>query len=417
MYAQTASTAAVVGTVSDSSGALAPNATVTLTNVQTNITTQATTNSHGGYVFANVLPGSYRLTVKLAGFRTATIPDLKVDVNRSYNANVTLQVGGPSEIVEVRATGQVELQTTDAQIGNVVGGEQVLYLPNLGRNASELLALQPAASVGLGGFPQRGVRVAGAIDDQNTITLDGIDISNNVIGGENGLATMIPTSSDTVEEFRVGVTNPNASFGRASGGQMALVPRRGTNMYHGAAYLYHINDDLNANSWNLNRLPPPNNKRPEFKDTRFGGRFGAPIVRDKFFIFGHYEGRRNPQASQILRIVPSDTLKAGILRFRDGSGNIVSYNLKTAALCDSTGTAPCDPRGLGLNPTVSALWNLMPTGNDPSGSIGTYAADGLNTLGCRAIVSTPVNDDYWAIRPDYNVTQNWRLNTSFQYFR
>jgi hypothetical protein len=431
--AQTASSGAVAGTVVDSSGAVVPNATVTLTNTETNAESQATTNAQGAYVFPNVLPGPYRLTVKQAGFRTATISSLKVEVNRSYPVNVTLEVGGTTEIVEVKASGVVELQVSDAQIGNVIGGEAVLRLPNLGRNASELLALQPAATQGLGGFPRRGVRVAGAIDDQNTITIDGIDISDNVVGGEAGLNTLVPVPTESVEEFRVGVSNPNANFGRASGGQMALVGRHGTNTYHGSAYWYHINDNLNANSWTLNHTPSkdPNTgqlrsftPKAEAKDNRFGGRLGGPILRDKLFIFGHYEGRRNPQSSQILRFVPSDLLKQGILQFRDcasgqfdsqgrctGGGNLIQYNLATSALCGSGGTSPCDPRGLGLNPTVNQLWGLMPSGNDPT------SGDTINTLGFRANVGTPLNEDFYTVRPDYNITQTWRLGTSFTFYR
>ena len=407
---QTATTGIVLGTVTDPAGGVVPDAKVELTNTATNELRTGQTNSAGQYVFPNVVPGDYTLKLTKVGFRT-TSTVLHVDVTKSYAMDFKLELGSVSQLVEVQAAAQVELQTTDAQVGNVIGGQSVLRLPNLGRNASELLALQPAATQGLGTFPRRGVRVAGAIDDQNTITIDGIDISDNVVGGENGLSTMVPIPTESVEEFRVGVSNPNASFGRASGGQMALVGRRGTNAYHGTAYWYHINDELNANSWTLNRLKPPQNKRPEFKDNRFGASFGGPILRDRLFIFGLYEGRRNPQSSQIVRFVPSDTLKAGILRFKDGTGNVVSYDLRTTLLCSAAGNQACDPRGLGLNPTVSQLWKLMPGGNDPS------SGDGFNTVGFRSSVSTPLNEDFWTVRPDYNFTQNWRLNSSFTFFR
>lgn len=118
------------------------------------------------------------------------------------------------------------------------------------------------------------MRVAGAVDDQNTFTLDGIDVTDNVIGGLDANISVIPLGVDAVDEFRVGVNNPNATLGRASGGQIAVIGKSGTNNFHGAAYWYHQNDFLNANEWELNRIQLP---RPVIRDNRFGGSVGGPI--------------------------------------------------------------------------------------------------------------------------------------------
>src|SRR4030095_3171083 len=132
--------------------------------------------------------------------------------------------------------------------------------------------------------------------------------------------------------------------------------------------------------------------------------------KEKAFMFLNYEGRRFPRSTPILRIVPTDTLRAGILRFRDASGSIVSYNLASASLCGSTGNLPCDPRGIGLSPSISALFARIPAGNDPT------SGDGLNTIGFRGNVGNPLNNDYYNARVDYNISNNWRFDAAFRYF-
>jgi hypothetical protein len=196
-----------------------------------------------------------------------------------------------------------------------------------------------------------------------------------------------------------------------------VISRHGTNDYHGAAYWYHQNDNLNSASWTdkrLGRRPDGTEvvRKPELKDNRFGFRFGGPIPpwKDKAFLFLNYEGRRFPRSTPILRIVPSDTLRAGILRFRDASGSIVSYDLASAAVCGPAGNQPCDPRGLGLSPSVSALFKRLPAGNDPTNG------DGLNTIGFRGNVGNPLTNDYYNARVDYNVSPNWRFDAAFRYF-
>lgn len=215
-------------------------------------------------------------------------------------------------------------------------------------------------------------------------------------------------SIDSVQEFDIGVSNPNATFGRSSGGQVSLLGRHGTNQYHGAVYWYTQNSAFNANSWDLNAAGV---KQPHLDDNRGGVRFGGPIIKNKTFIFANYELRRFPQSSTFTRTVPTASLKAGTLEFKDASGNIIKYALATANTCGPAGNQACDPRALGISPTIQAFWNLMPTGN--FGGVG----DGLNETGFRGTVSNPEDDDYGVLRLDHNFTDKWRFSGSYTYWR
>ncbi len=415
-WSQTAAaTSTVLGTVTDPQGAVVPGAEVELINTATNRVRKQITNEAGQYTFTAVLPGVYKLTVTAQGFRQAVITSLKVDVAKSYTVDVTLEVGEMVETVEVTAGAAVELQKTDSTVGDVIGGRELLFLPTVDRSAASLLLLQPMVAPGGTAVSNiSGGQVAGARSDQSTFLLDGGDATNDT-EGTGGYQTrqwhgaplpVVPVPVESVEEFRVSTTNPNATFGRSMGGQISLVTKRGTNEIHGSAYWYHQNDNLNANTWDLNRTGV---KKPELKDNRFGFSLGGPILKNRTFLFGHYEGRRFPRSGTIVRLVPTDTLRNGILRFRDASGNIVSYDLATSTLCGD-GTQACDPRGVGISPVVRALWNLLPPGNDPS------VGDGLNTIGFRATAPAPLNTDFFVLRLDQEISNTWNMYVTYRFF-
>ena len=412
---QTAATATVSGVVSDASEAVVPGAKVVLLDKATGLARTQETSSTGQYIFANVLPGNDTITVTIKGFIQAEV-QLSVEIAKSYNINVTLKVGAATEVVEVTAGAGAELQTFDATVGNVVQGEEMVRLPNVNRSAMVYYDLQPlvAPTYRTGGINQVNSQatVAGSRSDQTTFTVDGIDATDNLIGGgvkpdsANVVDSPVPLTSDSVQEFGVGTTNSNASYGRGEGGQFTFITKRGTNALHGALYEYLQNNDLNANTWDRNRVGIPN---PKLEDNRFGGAVGGPIWKNHTFIFGNYEGRRFPQSSTISRIVPTDALRAGTLRFRDASGIVRDYPLATSTSCGSGNTSACDPRGLGLNPVVSALWSHLPKGNDST------VGDGLNTIGFRSTVSTPSSSNYGIGRLDHYFTDNWHFMGSVRY--
>lgn len=417
-WAQTAATGAVLGTITDPGGAVAPGVNVELTNIATNETRTTETNSYGQYVLPNVNPGIYTLKFSKAGFATGAISNIKVDVNKTLTYDLKLEISSGKTVVEVSASIQAELQTTDATVGNDVSSSEIMNLPTLRRNAAALLTLQPGVSAGSGAFPRVGMRVAGAIDDQNVFTVDGIDVSENVIGGLDAQTiAVIPLGAESVEEYRVGVNNPNATFGRASGGQIAVISKTGTNNFHGAAYWFHQNSALNANQWELNHTFNPKTGQPftpipKQHDNRFGARLGGPIRHDKTFFFFDYEGRRFPQQTTFNRLMPTASLRAGILKFKDAAGNTVSYDLKSSTLCGA-GTTACDPRGLGISPSVAALWALDPQGSDPT----VAGADGLNTLGFVGTASAPLTTNFYTARFDHEITKKWHFNGSYTYYQ
>jgi len=405
--AQTANTGLVLGTVSDPGGAVVPDASVDLINSATNDTKTVTTNSSGQYAFPNVAPGNYTLKFTKGGFATTTVANIKVDVTKSYTYDMKLAISAGKEVVEVTAQTQAELQTTDAVMGSVVGGTALMHLPTLQRDSRELLTLQPGSTPyetsNGGGFGDSGGTVAGARSDQNAFNLDGIDITDNVIAGGGNQVPIVPIGVEGIDEFRVGVTNNNASFGRASGGQINVISKGGTNAFHGSVYWYHQNSALNANSWdnNANKIA----KAPDH-DNRGGFSFGGPLRKNKTFFFGNYELRRFPQSVQVIRIMPSDTLRNGILVF-----NGTQYNLATSTACGAGANLACDPRGIGISPTIQQLWNMMPTGNDPT------LGDGINTIGLRANVAAPLKDDSVNFRLDHNFTEKVKFFGRYMYHR
>ena len=426
LFAQSASTSTLTGDVADPAGAVVADAIVQLTDLATNATQITHTNASGHYSFPSLQPGNYHIVVRKDKFRQTTI-DLTVTVGVNVAQNFRLEIGAPNEIVEVHATGQ-ELQVTDASVGNVVNANSMENLPSLSRDAAALLQLQPMSAPsynsevrGSGEGDTTSGGVAGALADQNTFSLDGGDATSNTEGdagyangfeGTNRAA--VPTPVESIEEFRVTTNNSNL-FSRSSGAEVQMVTRKGTNGWHGAAYEYNQNTDYNANSYQLKQA---GQDRPVWQDNRYGFRIGGPILKDKAFFFLMYEGRKFKKGTTFTRLVPSDLFKQGVIQFPDANGNLVKYNFNPANGPLSTGctvsatnpTGACDPRGIGLSPTISQIWNQFePTGNN------TSEGDTLNTIGFDSTVPVTQREHDGIARFDYNLSSKWSLNAVARY--
>ncbi|MCA1562841.1 MAG: carboxypeptidase-like regulatory domain-containing protein [Acidobacteria bacterium] len=384
LAAQTATTASMSGRVTDAQGAVIPGATVKLTDRSTAQARTAVSDSQGRYAFFTLPPGVYDLSVTLVGFKTATVAGLIIEATRPAVQNVGLTLGGITEEVTVNATSETLVIKRDSSVGNTIERQRLMLLPNLTRDAASLLALQPGVSST--GF------VTGARQDQTTYAIDGIDISDNVIGAT--FRTAVPTPAESVEEFRMTVANPNATFGRSSGAQVSFVTRRGTNKFDGSAYTYLQDDKWNATPWHTNRLGQP---KPPLEDRRYGGSLGGPLVKGKTFFFGLFEARRDRGTTTVTRLVPTATLKQGILQFRDASGTVQTINPRDL-----------DPRGIGANPLILQMLSLYPEPNN----LTAAGADGLNTGGFTFDVATPIDDNQGIFRLDHTFNSNWRLDSS-----
>jgi hypothetical protein len=385
--AQTAATSTVSGSVTDQNGAAVSGATVKLTDPATNFERSTTTTADGLYSFYAVQPGVLKVTVNAKGFKTAIITDVVAEATKAANVNVTLSVGEVGEIVQVTAGVEAQLQTADASIGTVMDETRLKRLPNVNRQANSLFQLQPAVT------PQG--QFSGARADQSTIQLDGIDVSDNVIGSTFRTVASVPL--EWMDEFRGTSANANATFGRGAGGQITLNSKSGTNQFHGSGYLYHQDNALNANTWANNRLGI---KRPFQLDNRFGGTFHGPILKDRTFFFFGYEGRRNPFPAEVTRLVPTDSLKAGSLRFRDASGAVQTL--------DAAGIRALDPRGLGVNAKMLEYLRLFPAPNDFT------LGDGLNTAGIRFNAPLRLRSDAAILKLDHKFKEGWNFSGKFQ---
>ncbi|MGA2595414.1 MAG: carboxypeptidase regulatory-like domain-containing protein [Bryobacteraceae bacterium] len=273
----------LTGTVYDISGATIPNATVIAHNEATGVDNTAISTSTGEYRIANLPAGTYTIVVTAPGFSKAELKSVRVDLNVTATANVTLQVGKSAEVVEV-SSGAVAIDTTTAQLQNTFETQQLMELPTAssGSGVINLSLLAPgvatSGAVGVGTGPS----VGGQRPRNNNFTIEGVD---NNSGSVTGPLVFVP--NDAVAEFTFLQNQFSADFGHSSGGQFNQVVKSGTNAFHGSAFDYLENRNLNAAD-NINAVEGIP-LHPRFDDNRFGGTFGGPIKKNKLFFFVDYE--------------------------------------------------------------------------------------------------------------------------------
>jgi hypothetical protein len=330
------STSSVTGTVVDPQGNVIPGAAVTLTNAQKNFTRTQTTTDNGSFAFSLIPPGQYQLEAEAKGFKKGVLTDVSAQVAKPTTVTVQLEVGSVAEVVTVSAgAGEVLVNKQDGTLGNNFVNQQITQLPLEARSPLALVTLQP-------GVTKEGY-VAGARADQSNVTLDGIDINdaqtnaiadiNAIPSGGTGQLTaaqshpVIRLNAEAIEEFRVTTVNANASAGRSSGAQISLVSKSGSNEWHGALFLANRNTSTTANDFFNNRSGLP---RAKLIRNTYGGALGGPIIKDRFFFFYSYEGRKDISETQVERTVPLASLGRGELRYVNPSGGVTT--LTTAQL-------------------------------------------------------------------------------------
>ena len=265
--------ATVKGLVQDQQGNVVAGATVTLSDQNKNFSRTQTSNQDGAYIFTAIPPGTYRVEVEAAGFKKTVITDVQAAVDTTIDVNAALEVGQVTETVNVASTNDAPLNTNDATIGTSFDRQRISDLPLNAGNVVALLSLQPGVT--------RTGYVNGGRADQANVTLDGIDVNEQQRGldvvTDEAFASVIRVTRDSLQEFRVTTTNPNADQGRSSGAQVSLVTRSGSNDFHGSLFETHRNTVTSANDFFNNKDGVP---RPQLLRNIFGGSIGGPIKRD-----------------------------------------------------------------------------------------------------------------------------------------
>jgi hypothetical protein len=383
----------VRGVVTDSTGAVISGVTVELDNPGRGLHFAATTDDLGAYQIQRVPPATgYILTFTKDGFRKLTLSDLALGVNTTETRNVTLELGNVTQSIEVKATGEATLNTSDASIGNNIDTNRLRDLPVQFRNSpAALLGLQPGVTPNTGEGETQVGAVTGSRVDQTNIMLDGLDVNDNTIGQAFTLVGNAPI--DSIQEFRTVTANDGAEQGRSAGGQVLLVTKSGTNDWHGSAREYHRNTVTAANSFfnNKNGLA-----RPPLIRNQFGGNVGGKIIRDKLFFFFDYDGLHEAASSSNLRTVPLPSLLLGKLGYQNDQGGV--------SFLSAAQVAGLDPQGIGASQAVLDLWKSRYPGTNTSD-----AGDGINTGGFTFTTPTHnVEDDYVA-RVDYIVSDKHKI--------
>src|SRR6266571_5756142 len=303
-FAQT-DAAAITNLLTDQSGAAAAGVTVTATNLATSVAYTAVSNSAGNYTITSVPVGTYVVKAELSGFKTATTKAIELEAKQIARLDFKMEVGALEDTVEVTAAAPV-LQTESATVGEVISGNTVNSLPLNGRNTGQLSLLlagvmtpNPQSFVNqsrnfTGGRPY----VNGNREQTNNYMIDGVDMNESI----DNLVAYQP-SPDALAEISVETNNYAADTGNVAGAVLSNVIKSGTNRFHGNAFEFYRNSDLDANTWANNRCGAPRQQR---RQDIFGATLGGPIVKNKLFFFADYQGTRyNAPGTEVLSVAPA----------------------------------------------------------------------------------------------------------------
>jgi len=411
------STTSLRGTITDRSGAAVANASVTLTSPERAFERSATSTPEGTYEFLQLGPGDYQLSVDVSGFKKYEQKGIHLLVNTPATANVVLEIGARAEVVEVTGEAAV-VNTQDASLGNAVNEHQIKQLPLEGRSVPDLLSLQAGvAYTGNRSDVDRDTdtlsgAVNGARSDQSNVTLDGVDVNDQVNG--DAFTSVLPVTLDSVQEFRVTTTNYNADQGRSSGAQVSLVTKGGTNNFHGSLYEYHRNTITSANDYFVKQSQftsgEPNTPLKLIRNI-FGASVGGPLIKDRLFFFTNYEGARQREENSVLRIVPSDALRDSVIAYQcadetECPGGVIQGQTGPHTIAPGfmglnfNQIKGMDPLGIGPNQVVLNYFNTFPHGNDFT------AGDNFNFIGYRFRGPTPADNNWYIARVDYKLTSS-----------
>jgi Carboxypeptidase regulatory-like domain/TonB dependent receptor len=384
-------TGTIAGSIRDSSGAGLPSATVTFVDVATNATSKAQADSSGNYASPPLRPGSYKVTAEAPGFRTETRTTLTLRVQDRLRVDFDMTVGSVSDNVLVTAETPT-IQTDTSSLGQVIGSTQITELPLNGRDYIQLATLTTgvvrtssgtngnsggSSTGGLNSFVANGTR--GTL---NNFLLDGIDNNSNDNGG-----VVLRTNVDAIQEFKLQTNSYSAEFGRSGGAVVNAIIKSGSNSYHGDVFEFFRNSALDARDY----FEDPTQKKASFKQNQFGGTLGGPIVKDKLFWFGDYQGSRIRNPLTFVSSVP--TLQERVGNF-SAPGEPVIYDPATHAPFPGNIIPPGS-----IDPTSQAYANLypVPTSSDQGNNftISPTERDRIDQGDIRLDYNASVRDQFF----------------------
>lgn len=297
--------AGIVGVVADPNGAVIPGASVEARSTAIGLRREATTDEAGGFVISSLPIGTYELKVSVKGFADQIIAPIVLRVGETARIEVSMSVAGSDAQVEVQAIAP-PIDKTTATGGTVIESDLISNLPLNGRHWASLMGLAPGA-VNTGSGSQNSIRFNGRGRDENYWTLDGVD-QTGVKDPRQEENLRLVVSSEAIAEFRVNTQMFSAEQGTASGAVVNIVSKSGTNRFKGSLFEYVRNEKLNARSF----ADVLSTKAPPFKLNQFGGSAGGPVIKNKLFFFGSYEGLRQRRTITVTDLVPSDTFRAQV---------------------------------------------------------------------------------------------------------
>ena len=390
--------AAISGFVHDTTGAVIPGTTVTAKHTETGLTRTVQTNEEGGYTMPQLPVGSYEITAEKPGFRQQVRSGITLVVAQEAVVNLTLNVGDLAEKITVTEDIPI-VNTTLSSVSGLINQQQIKDMPLNGRSFNDLLVLNTnvndnRANTNAGGpsFSISGKRL-----ETNRWTINGMDYvgtnSQGTTNAPNGMSDQL-LGVEAVREYNVLGHSYGAEYGKRSGGQVTVVTTSGTNQWHGAVFEYLRNNKLDARPFFSQETAP-------FKRNQFGGSLGGPIVRDKMFIFGTYEGFRERLAKDTTTIVPSAQARQGLIPC------YLAYPTNTATACPDRGAYVTAPN---LVPGILPFFRYWPAPNGPE-----LLTNGLPDGSALSFSnpSRPVNEDFGLSRFDYTLSTQDTLSTSF----
>jgi hypothetical protein len=417
--AQVSTAGRLTGTVTDSAGAVVPNATVTAKNTQTQQTMTVTTSSEGNWTMPSVSAGLYTVTITAPGFKTTIVQNVNVDAGQPATVNAAMEVGGVGDQVVVTGGAEV-LQTQSATINSTITGRQISELPFSTRDAMQLVLVLPGTQTP--GTP-RSSSINGLPKGSLNITIDGINVQDNLLKSSDGFFTSTQAKADAISEVSLSTATPGAESGGQGSAQVRFVTKNGTNEWHGGGFWQHRNTALNSNYYfnNIDGLP-----RDRLLLNQAGGNIGGPIMKDKLFFFFNYEEFQLPQTYNGARTLLTPKARQGIYTYRDSAGAIREVNLfeKAAEKNNATGAAALPatvrPYATTVDPVIGGILDAFAAGAAKGGQIRDRISS-ANDYNRNDFNFQPAGQNvrrFPTLRMDWNVTEKHHLEFvyNFQYY-